>query len=264
MILHHKILDKSKLTKTWEDFQYKIQHSYVENHGFIVFLDINNMKMVNDTYGHMSGDRVIKRIAYLLAKGTRDEDRIVRFGGDEFILFIPALNKNQIETMLISLQKSVEEDKYLRIRYDKVSLSIGVATLTKNDKKTMKEIIEEADVLMYAAKCNAPSYMVFDDDENICKIARENRQLDKKSLRKRSYFAWVISVILKEEKNWHSKLLMNVCRQIFNINGFKLLQLGTPDETIMRVKYAYEAEVRYLQKRKEKLQTKKALLKLEK
>ena len=222
------------------------------------------MKTVNDTYGHMAGDRVIKRIAYLLAKNVRDDDTIIRFGGDEFILFVPALNKNQINDMLLNLQKTIENDKYLKIRYDKVNLSIGVATLTKNDNKSMKEIIEEVDTLMYAAKCNAPSYMVFDDDENICKIARENRQLDKKSLRKRSYFAWIISVVLKEEKNWHPKLLMKVCRHVFNINGFKLLQLGTPDETIMRVKYAYEAEVRDLQRRKYKIQREKERLTLKK
>ena len=199
MILHSKIESKNMLTKIWNEFQYKVQHSYVENEGFVVFLDVNNMKAINDNYGHLAGDRVIKRVSYLLATSVSEDSRIVKFGGDEFIVFIPALNKQKIKDLLSALQERIEKDKYLRIRYSLVNLSMGVATLTKNDKRNMTKVIEEADMLMYAAKCNAPSYMVFDDDKGLDKYKDDRRIDDCKAIRRRSYFAWIISVILKEE-----------------------------------------------------------------
>ena len=262
MILHNKVQDKSELNKVWKDFQYKIEHSFVENHGFVVFLDINNMKAVNDEYGHISGDRVIKRVAYLLANNLGENDRIVRFGGDEFVLFIPALNKQKIKDCLLQIQKSIETDKYLRIRFNKVNLSMGVTTMTKNNNKSMQELIEEADMLMYAAKCNAPSYLIFDDEEGLDKFLNDKRKTDNKSVRKRAYFSWIIAIIIKEEKNWHPKLLMQVCREIFNMNGYKLLQFGAPNETITRVKWAYEGRVKELKIKTDKIKNEKLKQKL--
>ena len=262
MILHSRIEDKSKLNKVWENFQYKVKHSYIENGGFVIFLDINNMKAINDTYGHLAGDRVIKRVAYLLATSLSQDDKIVKFGGDEFILFIPALNKQKIKEFLYNLQERIEKDKYLRVRFSKVNLSMGVATLTKNNNRSMGNLVEEADRLMYAAKCNAPTYIIFDDDKDLDKYEANRRKTNNKAIRKRSYFAWIVSVILKEEKNWHPKLLMQTCREIFNLNSYKLLQFGTPNETITRVKWAYETKVEGLKRKTAKIKHEKLQKKL--
>lgn len=116
----------------------------------IVMCDIDHFKAVNDTYGHLVGDEVLREFAGLLRKNSRGSDIVCRFGGEEFLLFLPDMppeiayqRAEQLRASLAALQigKAV-------IR---VTASFGVAAFPENGK-TQDALIHAADAAMYQAK----------------------------------------------------------------------------------------------------------------
>ena len=117
----------------------------------IIMIDIDKFKLVNDTYGHLNGDRVIKALAQLLQQRLRVTDYIGRFGGEEFLIILPDINISDTENIINSLRKSFSlidfKDKGLSFN---VTFSAGVAT--NKDMNTFIEQIKMADVALYKAK----------------------------------------------------------------------------------------------------------------
>ena len=117
----------------------------------IIMIDIDKFKLVNDTYGHLNGDRVIKALAQLLQQRLRVTDYIGRFGGEEFLIILPDINISDTENIINSLRKSFSlidfKDKGISFN---VTFSAGVAT--NKDMNTFIEQIKMADVALYKAK----------------------------------------------------------------------------------------------------------------
>jgi len=117
----------------------------------IAMIDIDNFKSVNDTYGHLTGDRVIKALAQLLQQRLRITDYIGRFGGEEFLLVMPDMNIHDAGRLINSLRKAFtlidfkESDKSFN-----VSFSAGVAE--NIGQATFMEQIKVADEALYRAK----------------------------------------------------------------------------------------------------------------
>lgn len=119
----------------------------------LLFIDIDNFKNVNDTYGHLVGSATLCEIGQLFAKQVRDTDVIVRYGGDEFVIILP-------ETPLEGAKVIAER---LRIRVEKfvfrggrdlqlqLTISIGVAACPEHSM-TAEELLQKADAAMYQAK----------------------------------------------------------------------------------------------------------------
>ncbi len=120
----------------------------------IFMIDIDHFKSVNDAYGHDVGDIVIASIAKKLLTATRLDDRVIRYGGEEFLVIIKvAKNKSDIINIAQRIRKSVDEET---IRLDEnielnVTVSIGVNLHVKSCK-SMREAIEKADDMLYKAK----------------------------------------------------------------------------------------------------------------
>ena len=120
----------------------------------IIMLDIDHFKNVNDSYGHKIGDNILRDIATIIQKQIRSDDIFVRFGGEEFLLFI---HKKDSQTLLAKhvaqrIRKKIEETTF---RYDTLSINITVSmgvSCKPEHFKSINEAIKHADEMLYIAK----------------------------------------------------------------------------------------------------------------
>ena len=116
-----------------------------------VIADLDGFKQVNDTYGHPTGDLLIRSIARLFTSITRTSDLICRWGGDEFLFILPNCDQAQARRFAEKLRQAVElHHLQLNDKAIGVSLSLGIAELAARD--TQEELIQRADHALLAAK----------------------------------------------------------------------------------------------------------------
>ena len=126
-------------------------------------LDLDGFKQVNDTYGHHTGDIVLKSIAKRLTGLIRDTDTIARIGGDEFILLATqAKSINDIKTLANRILKVVQEPILVDKLEILVGISIGIACYPSNGL-TAKTLMSNSDKALYAAKAQGKNcYVIWD------------------------------------------------------------------------------------------------------
>ncbi len=114
----------------------------------LCILDIDYFKKVNDTFGHIVGDEVLRKLAELLKTYLRPQDFLARYGGEEFIIILP--NANAIEALNIAqfLNKTIEQADWKEV--GSLTISLGVATC--EEKCTPTSLIAAADEALYASK----------------------------------------------------------------------------------------------------------------
>ena len=117
----------------------------------LVMVDIDAFKSINDSYGHIAGDYVLKETASILAKNIRDFDILARFGGDEFVILMPNTGVDSANAFIDRLKNIIESSEII---YDKlkinVSASFGVSQLSQEDKFEM--VLKAADKHLYEKK----------------------------------------------------------------------------------------------------------------
>lgn len=118
----------------------------------LVMLDVDDLKRVNDHYGHRQGDALLLEIANRCASVCRSTDTVARLGGDEFCLILtPIKNRKEVESFLKRLRKTLAPPLLFEdIRYE-VSTSIGTAVFPE-DSESLNQLIDTADARMYADK----------------------------------------------------------------------------------------------------------------
>ena len=114
----------------------------------IIFFDIDYFKRVNDTYGHDMGDYVLENIAKIVDSEIRSSDIFARWGGEEFILFLPNTEVSEAINVAEKLRKAIEEHAFSDI--DSITCSFGVTNLREKESKA--RFIKRADELLYQAK----------------------------------------------------------------------------------------------------------------
>jgi len=124
----------------------------------LILLDIDNFKFFNDNYGHQLGDECLKRVAGLLEKACfNPQDMAARYGGEEFVLLLPGTTeKNAIKVakrFADLLNEACIEHKFSDVT-ECVTVSIGIATFDKGSNYIGKDLIEDADKVLYKAKEN--------------------------------------------------------------------------------------------------------------
>ena len=119
----------------------------------LIMIDIDWFKKINDTYGHPSGDEVLKQIALILKTACRSFDIISRNGGEEFsILLIDCPNKQAME-IGERIRKAIEKHEFIVSTGEKINISVSVGVTTYPDiVNNVEEIIESADIALYKAK----------------------------------------------------------------------------------------------------------------
>jgi len=131
-------------------------------HFAVMFLDLDDFKMINDSYGHDVGDLVLQMIAGRLKETTRDDDTVCRHGGDEFLyLLMKTESDHDIAIVAEKIIKAVQVPCDIRVRDISISLSInpsiGISIFPK-DGTTADALLDVADKAMYRAKLNKHGY----------------------------------------------------------------------------------------------------------
>lgn len=121
----------------------------------MIILDIDFFKKFNDTYGHQSGDAVLRQVAQTLKRSVRATDIACRYGGEEMSIILPNTGKNVAHSTAEKICERVSSNKF-KLQGDKevsVTISLGVSTYPQ-DGQTPSELIEAADKRLYNAKNN--------------------------------------------------------------------------------------------------------------
>lgn len=117
----------------------------------VIFMDIDNFKIINDKYGHDMGDLVLKMVAAKLASTVRPYDVVGRWGGEEFVALIPYVDRERLHTIASRLRSMVERmSVFTGESVIKVTMSIGAAIAKEDDN--IQGVIKRADKLMYMSK----------------------------------------------------------------------------------------------------------------
>ena len=119
----------------------------------MVFLDLDHFKQVNDSYGHLTGSRLLKEVGQLFSGLIRKVDHAARYGGDEFVFLLPSTKKEGAISMAAKLQQALQQTEFHADEGQpiRVTASIGLATYPAN-ASSLKELIQMADEAMYRVK----------------------------------------------------------------------------------------------------------------
>jgi diguanylate cyclase (GGDEF)-like protein len=120
----------------------------------LLFCDVDNLKKINDTFGHHEGDLALIRAADALEQSFRGSDILSRLGGDEFVVLASETSQQTQEIILRRLEKNLRKSGATETRYD-LSLSVGVARFDPKRAITLGELMVQADKAMYEKKHNA-------------------------------------------------------------------------------------------------------------
>ena len=119
----------------------------------IVMFDIDFFKKVNDTYGHLAGDRVLVHISKLVKPVLREGDVLMRYGGEEFCAILPGASSEDSLKMAERIRFAVQESKVVYSEFEiKVTLSLGISSYPENDIKHEQELLAAADEALYISK----------------------------------------------------------------------------------------------------------------
>ncbi len=119
----------------------------------VIMIDIDDFKVINDTYGHATGDDVICNIAKLLEQFTRSSDICVRFGGEEFLIVLPHTSVENGIKIAEKLRKIVEKSVlFSKTKQEvKYTISVGISKVEQGDS-SLETALNKADILLYQAK----------------------------------------------------------------------------------------------------------------
>ena len=163
------LADRDQLTGLYNRFalnrklaQLQQLHSRHQQPYAVLLLDLDHFKQVNDQYGHLTGDKVLKHAASLLKQNIRSEDTLGRFGGEEFLLLMPMTEQpaaEQVAGKLIQLLR--QQPLQLGDTAIALTTSIGIATAQVNGPALSSEtMLQQADKALYHAKANGRDQVI--------------------------------------------------------------------------------------------------------
>jgi diguanylate cyclase (GGDEF)-like protein/PAS domain S-box-containing protein len=143
----------------------------------IIFADLNGLKLVNDVFGHATGDNLIKRAGNILKKSCRTTDIIARVGGDEFIILMPKTNSDKAQQIVDRIKLELMKETVNEVQ---CSMALGFDTKT-NTYQDIEKIMVNAESEMYKEKLNLRKSFAQDTISNLI------RSLQKKSIKEKTH-----------------------------------------------------------------------------
>jgi diguanylate cyclase (GGDEF)-like protein len=110
----------------------------------VVMADLDHFKEVNDTHGHVEGDKLLTQVAGIIAQGIRQTDMVARYGGEEFLIMLPDADRENACLIAERIRREIEA-------HTRVTISLGVATYHP-EKDSKEDLIGKADQALYQAK----------------------------------------------------------------------------------------------------------------
>lgn len=143
--------------------------------GFVAMLDLDNLKLCNDHFGHSAGDSVLKKLAEVIKAELRSGDRLIRFGGDEFLLLAQDCPDDEFAQLLLRIQTKVSEAAVPDFPGLSLSVSIGG---TRVAGSSSSEAVMRADQMMYMAKAHknlviTDRFMLQNGKDGIARLEKE-------------------------------------------------------------------------------------------
>ncbi|MGL5343183.1 MAG: GGDEF domain-containing protein [Plesiomonas sp.] len=115
----------------------------------VIIIDIDNFKKINDTYGHHAGDQVLKAVAERIKNSARQDDLLIRWGGEEFVLIVYTTNKNAVNARAESIRQAIADQPI-----GKHAITVSLGTCVAEADSDFDEVFQQADMALYASKSN--------------------------------------------------------------------------------------------------------------
>ena len=118
----------------------------------ILYADIDNLKTINDAFGHQEGNTAIIDTANILKSTYRDSDIIARIGGDEFVVFPVGTTEDNVDKIISRLQNNIDIHNAKRASSHRLTLSFGITKCAPDTRTSLESLLVRADKLMYRHK----------------------------------------------------------------------------------------------------------------
>jgi diguanylate cyclase len=139
----------------------------------LLLTDIDYFKAFNDTYGHLTGDQVLRLVAQAVKQNVKNHDIAARYGGEEFAVILPRTPLSQALTVADHIRRAVASKELIKRstgeNLGRVTVSVGVAVL--HEDELVQSLIERADACLYAAKRNGRNLVICETDQEIRPIS---------------------------------------------------------------------------------------------
>lgn len=182
----------------------------------LLFIDLDNFKLINDTLGHAAGDELLIAITNILKKNLREGDFLARFGGDEFCVLLEGTTIEEAGIVAEKLRGAVEQDEFYLTSHKccvNISISIGVSMI--DGAFDSHKILSSADSALYIAKDGGRNRVSFiqPDEDTVAKLSKTNQLVTqiKNALREDNFMIYFQPVISMDgERIMHHEVLLRL------------------------------------------------------
>lgn len=126
----------------------------------LVLIDVDNFKKVNDLYGHLSGDKVLKELSNIFKYQTRDGDLVARYGGEEFAIILPETGEKEAYNLAERLRKTIADNKITLDEEIDLYITVSMGLAIYHQEGTSENFIHQVDIALYQAKDNGKNRVV--------------------------------------------------------------------------------------------------------
>lgn len=150
----------------------------------LLLLDLDHFKRINDSFGHMTGDGVLKETAALIQRGMRIEDVAARHGGEEFVVLVRNSDAARAYAIAERIRQSIQDHRFEHEgRVVRVTVSIGLATLEGRSHHSWQQLIEDADRYLYKAKQSGRNQTFYVGHETTARLTQTTLSITVEELR---------------------------------------------------------------------------------